>query len=730
MKINLYNTNIQRGHYIDNIYDYLDKCEKLYVESSADYVCKDFQEDNLTITLKVLQDDVLKTMKGYDYLICYDSTKTRYYFINSIKYLNEGTVIIQGDLDVINSFQNYVSNENNFKQVKMKRMHKDRFNSMGIRKFDTVDEGFEPDVEGTLSSAVGDNNRSYIVYKQDTTTDSGYVKSPSSQLRKLWYPETSQTVTIDQYKIDTTWTFEYVTSSGTKYLVVDGNLKVAVSGPTTQYCPRLLLLSPSGLTVRINKPNYNQFSIFCDAILIYPSSITTTGKLEARYFKYDNGYLTYISGDTYDSASSYHLQIYGLEDWSAYIDYYNTSGYPSLTAGKKYLINELCQQAALSTIGASSVTPTATSLSMVNKSNSELKQITEIPFIPGSSSLCYLGGDNNEIAVKANIDLLSKSGQEITIAEWQKVTIPTDRFITREKKYESKLYGSYCRNYYLNYDNNTLVLQPERWQNTTPKVTSYAPCDYSNNLGFKVLGFNNKSEYDNWLLCSRNNNIQIYNDDYLEYIRTGYNYDVKNKQQQSVKNWVSFGLGVASSAVGLGVAAKGSSVKGLAGVLWNQGTGLATSSINALTSNIISEVSNQQALDQRKQQAMNATVNISGNDNLALFHQYNISTGLRFNKTIPHTYVEDTEYDLFYYFGYADNRTFTTMPKYDSRTYFNYVQCDISNPQSNDYVSQDIINAIVEQFSNGVTFEWEYVVNDKSTWLCEGTLYENWETNI
>lgn len=714
---------MQPNHYYEDLTAYL--AEGKTFAMAQDYVNRDFLEDNASIYLKIDSKDVI--FKDFNYMMLKDSNKVRYYFINDFKYLNDGTLQVTGTMDVINSFQKEVTNVSQLKQIRMMRRHKDRFNSMGIRKFDLVDEGFEPDVEITTSVAVGDNNRSYILYKQDTTTDSGYVKSPASQLRKLWYPETSQSITIDQYKLDTTWTFNNF--SGVSYLVVDGTTKVQLPS----FKPRLLLLSPSGLSVRINKPNYNQFSIFCDAILITVPDWHTSSedcKITTYYFKYDNGYLTYISGDTYDYASNYHLQIYGLQEWSAYIDYYNTASYPSLTAGKKYVISELCQEAALSTIGASSVTPTATSLSMVNKSNSELKQITEIPFIPGPTSLCYLGGDNNEIGVKANVDLLFKSGQEVTISEWQPVTIPTDKLITRQKIYETKLYGSYCRNYYLNYDNNTLVLQPERWQNTTPKVTSYAPCDYSNNLGFKVLGFDNKTEYDNWLLCSRNNNIQIANDDYLEYIRTGYNYDIKNKQQQSVKNWVSFGLGVAGTAatagLGMGMKASASTLTNL--YVGQQLVSTGSSVISALNNNIMAEVQNQQALDQKKVQAMNSTVNISGNDNLALFHQYNQSTGLRFNKTKPHDYVEDSMFDLFYYFGYADNRTYDVMPTLKTRCYFNYVQAEIGYIYKTNYTDtpSKVLEAIKAAYADGITFEWHY----NNTWLSRGVLYENFETSL
>lgn len=716
---------MQPNHYYEDLTAYLNGQKTFALDE--DYINRDFLEDNATIYLKIEKTDVIWT--DYNYMQLKSSDKIRYYFITDFKYLNDGTWQITGTMDVVNSFQKDVINASQFKQIKMTRMHKDRLKSDGNRIFDEVDEGFQPDIRSTTSTAVG-NDRSYIMYKQDTTTDSGYVKSHSSQLRKLWYPETSQAVTIDQYKENHTLTFEI--SGGNHYLVVDGTTKASL----TSYCPRFLYLSPSGLTVRINKPNYNQFSIFCDAILIHLdgdiSSLDDTygAKLTTKYFKYDNGYLTYIGSDTYDKATSYHLQVYGLEEWSSYIDLMNRNDYPSLKADKKYLPSELVQVAAFATIGASQVIATASPLKVVNKANSELKQITEIPFIPNSSSLCYLGGDYNEIGIKANKDFVICGNQEVTIKNWKAVTIPTDKLITRDKQYESKLYGSYCRNYYLNYDNNTLVLQPERWNGGSISVDSYAPCDYSNNLGFKVYGFTSKSEYDNWLLCSRNNNVQISNDDYLEYIRTGYNYDIKSKNQQSVKNWVGFGLGVASTAAtaGLGIGMKAASSKLTNLYIGQQLVSSGGSVASSLMSNIVAEVQNQQALDQKKLQAMNSTTNISGNDNLALFHEYNQSTGLRFNMTVPHDYVEDSMFDLFYYYGYADNRTYATMPTIKTRCYFNYVQAEIGyiyKTQANDTPSK-VLEAIKAAYADGITFEWHY----NNTWLSKGVLYENFETSL
>ena len=120
---------------------------------------------------------------------------------------------------------------------------------------------------------------------------------------------------------------------------------------------------------------------------------------------------------------------------------------------------------------------------------------------------------------------------------------------------------------------------------------------------------------------------------------------------------------------------------------------------------------------------MNATVNISGSDDLALFHLYNSSSGLRLNVTVPHDNVESAEFDLFYYFGYADNKIYDELPTIKTRQYFNYIKCDIGFMKPSN-MSPHILNDIQEKFSRGITYEWNY----NNTWLSQGTLYENWET--
>lgn len=708
MNVILYKANIERNHFLEAIDDYLATCTSLDFELTG-LANRNIKERALKATLKLPHKDDLEV--GMNYLKVVDD-ESLYYFINNIKWLNDGTIFLEIELDTINTYQSYLMEKSNFKRVTMKRLHKDRFDVNGYRIFDACDEGFQPDIYYTDSKAVG-VDKSYIVYKQDASTTFGNVERPESTIRKLWYSETSQQIEMTQYKL-TIYVTHYTTY--TMSMIIN-NIEYTLSGKS-----RILFVSESEITLRLNRTQYEQYSLYANALLLWFDVVQ--GTLNFEFFHYDNGYYTYLERKSYNvsvsEAFDYNsLEIYSNREWYYYNDNNSIATIPSFTAGAHYWLAYMIGTVA-TTVSGESVSPTSTNINMLNKSNSELKQIIEIPFIPDAHNLCYLGGVNNEISLIDNSETITKGNQTFNITEWQKMTI-TPKVQERDKQYETKLFGSYCRNYYLSYDNTTLILQPERWLHDeigiTSRVTTYVPLNMSNNIAFNITSFRNQSQFDNWLLASRNNNITIFTNDYLNYIRTGYNYDVKAKNLQSIKNWTSFGLDVVGAGANVALAASGNAFAA------SKAVSSITGVVGGLVNNILAEEKNQLALNKKKQEAMNATVNISGSDDLALFHLYNSSSGLRLNMTHPHDNVESAEFDLFYYFGYADNKIYDEMPPIKTRQYFNYIRCDIEFLKPSN-MSPHILNDIQNKFANGITYEWKY----NNTWLSQGTLYENWET--
>ena len=605
----------------------------------------------------------------------------------------------------------------------MKRRHKDRFSQYGYRIFDKVDEGFGDVSVSELSQSDISTKGSYIIYSQPTTTANESVVNSTALIRRMWYPTTQTTITLNQYKYSLDKDVFYNS---------DGSIKWTIDGSTSGRYGRMFFYSNYknyGLTITINQPdNGKPKTLYADAAFVYIRSYTVETSLGITivlmtYDKYTFTVTNSIDIDDYqcytgrDNISIYFSSTYGRVD----NDSKSKVKIPDLSIGNVYYHYELAAGSETSVV-VSQESVTLQPLDIMNLRDSQLKQIVEIPFIPNTDDLVYTGG--YEAVFRDTINSTSLSSQKVYIPdEWKKVTLPTET-TTKDMNYETKLYGSQCRSYYLAYDNNTMVLQPEYRddQEDYMLLKSIVPLNMSNNLAFNISYFISRKPYDNWLLCSRNNNVTIYSNEYLNYIRTGYNYDVKNKQQQSLSNWVSFGLGIVNTGANIGTSMASAGTAGFGALMAQKAVGTAVGTINSLTNNILAEQANERALEQKKQQAMNATTNASGSDDLVLFKQYS-GNYIKFISTKPEEDIQQVQYQLFYEFGYADNTAYDIMPDYHTRAYFNYVQADIGQALPDDYIPSNHINEVVEAFKNGITFEW----HGSRGWKLDNEQYENYE---
>ena len=130
-------------------------------------------------------------------------------------------------------------------------------------------------------------------------------------------------------------------------------------------------------------------------------------------------------------------------------------------------------------------------------------------------------------------------------------------FSTNQNKLESKIYHSDFSQLKYVYDSFSINVDRERF-NISGDLTTGPTYDIdfkqsnniTSNLLFRVQD-NQDAEYkkitdnENILLATRNNEVTIYQDAYINYMRTGYNYD---KKTQSIQDKQQI-LGVLSSAV-------------------------------------------------------------------------------------------------------------------------------------------------------------------------------------
>ena len=283
----------------------------------------------------------------------------------------------------------------------------------------------------------------------------------------------------------------------------------------------------------------------------------------------------------------------------------------------------------------------------------------------------------------------------------------------KDAKYESKLYHSDFHNIIFNYDSFTKDLPLE---NIEPSGVSkpYFKIKYkqantiTSNLGFKfeiAEGTQKVNDvFAEYLLCNRNNESQIFNSSYLNYLRNGYNYDTKAKNLQTAQSWVGTGLsiagGIASTIIGIHTG----------GVATALGVSLITSSVSSIANNIFSTIQADNSIEQKINEAKNTANTVKSSDDLNLLNWYSN------NKLMVTTYdLSDTQknnvFELFYKTGYACNET--GIPNVNSRYRFNFLQCTPDFTTKANPIWQEFINDVIARFELGVTYFHTYTDFDQ-----------------
>lgn len=203
-------------------------------------------------------------------------------------------------------------------------------------------------------------------------------------------------------------------------------------------------------------------------------------------------------------------------------------------------------------------------------------------------------------------------------------------------------------------------------------------------------------DYDNILPVARNNEMTIYNNDYLNYLRTAYHYDLKAKERTISTARLGLGLGIASSitSAGVGLFGGGSAYSKFSAVT-NAGTSIVSGIVNTI--NTIASAEEQFA---SKQEVMKAqSFSVSGSDDLDLMEYYASNRA----KLVVYSVSERMRKalaDLFYYCGYATNEQ--KVPNIYTRRYFNFIKCQLI--LDNVCYNEDVSNDLIAKYNEGVTF--------------------------
>lgn len=296
---------------------------------------------------------------------------------------------------------------------------------------------------------------------------------------------------------------------------------------------------------------------------------------------------------------------------------------------------------------------------------------------------------------------------------------------------------------------------------TTSTMNSRFLFDFNNN-GDGIVYEIEDQNYSYIMSVARNNNIVTYNSDYVNYMRNGYNYDVKARNAALL----NAGLGIGASVVSTGLqalnlggtlssiskAATGAK-EGIEFEAWAQkafGTpetvGITAENIGrykqqldtakaqsrtaatlalgqAFTgvSGIINGIQQIQLTEsnfQQKQQAIKqASVSVLGSDDIDLLSYYS-GNRMKVETWECSDRMKKALGDLYYYQGYSTQEQ--KVPTHNNRKWFDFLQCQ-ADIKSVDNLDQKFIDNMKDRFTIGVT----YYHNVSSQWDLDQTKGNN-----
>lgn len=295
--------------------------------------------------------------------------------------------------------------------------------------------------------------------------------------------------------------------------------------------------------------------------------------------------------------------------------------------------------------------------------------------------------------------------------------------LRKDASFESKLYHSEFYQPTYVYDSFAFRIQLEKCdidsyissRKLTIKFTTTRTINSKFMFTFATYYLRNGEEnYAKYLPIARNNEEVLYNVPYVNYIRTGYQYDIKNKNISNISNAIGIGLSAGSMAVSL---AMPSAPLKIAGVVASF-VSMAMSVKNA----VVSAQQNENSINQKLQQYQNQAASVSGSDDVDLMSEY-AENRLKYLVYEPTAVMKDLLFKLFFYAGYSSNKM--GVPTHNNRVNFDYLECDAVIETTNKNMTQEIISEIVNCYKNGVTFihRTSRIVD---IWDIEQK-YENWE---
>lgn len=202
-------------------------------------------------------------------------------------------------------------------------------------------------------------------------------------------------------------------------------------------------------------------------------------------------------------------------------------------------------------------------------------------------------------------------------------------------------------------------------------------------------------DYPGHLIINRNNETPVYTSGYLDYLRTGYNYDLKSQAVQIGMQ----GLGIALSAINAGVGIASTFATG--GLSAPYAVSSATGFVSSLANIGKTAAENQRGNAQRLKELQAQGAAVSGNSDFA------VSTRYTKNRVSLETYEVEPRMlraarNFFYLKGYATDEI--KAPKAKNRAHFDFLQCDPDfSPAAIAKLPNWVLDMVADDLRQGIT---------------------------
>lgn len=707
-KLTFYQCEItpEKNCVVDDLVGYLSSLTPLVVENFQ-YIKLD-----LDLYIKVNSSQVNVPKFNYNYVAVKneDVDKVYYYFIiGSPTWISQNTIQLQLSLDTLNTFKNDLTWTN---KTNITRQHKDRFSTTYTttaqgkvfnRKIDGYDEGFAPVkyyASGTSIRSSSADYDFYLIYRNKENLNA------------------SSSVPIECYlcaseEIDLNISVNSTGIQFSSYNVNDSLYVFAADNAT--------------FTTTINGTSY---------------TISKSGQYKGIAFvKYSDRNNAYVLKD--DS----HIIITNIGN-TALTDVNTTvkvrvcrSFIPELDSNSQYTYYSVLGQVEArnySTITIGQTSATLLSINSVDRTDSKIVKIIKMPYAPFTvefvngkmkipAGWTYSGG--YLLLNDLNTEFLNTIEGNDDFSNYVSLTVvPGDigKNKANDIKYESKLYNSNFFSLKYIYDNFEKEFLLERYTARTAFPGVMINFKQSNNISsnsiFKFDAINGTYKepalYGQYLNVNRQNEVALYNSDYLTYIRNGYNYDKKAKAQQLGAGLAGIGLGLVGAAASAFLPAAG--IVGAAGAI-----SFATSALSSISSVINTSISNEQAIQQKLENAKRSASSVSNTEDLNLLSYYNGNRLIKYTEDINDN-VKQSLYNLFRLTGYACNDY--AVPAVNSRLYYNFLQCKADFEDTNWTYGKAFLDDIKAKYEIGVTYF--HKVDGSYDWPQEKENFEIWMIEV